>query len=356
VAKLWVDPLAPFDGPIVGAGATPTPIVQQVVGARVSDAVTPIRNSSITVRFGASETLKKAELPVIEDDGEVVWCPSAIVPVPPTSGAATNLTAATRLPSQRSVLVQLSGAPGGGGVDVTLVPKRPTAFTSSVDPVDPTALGAPVWWLDPGWDQALDLATGEVSSVTDRSASAWNPVASGTTRPLRKTTGGPNANPYWSFFGKTLAFTLASAVLTREYTIFAVARPNAGAAGTIGIFNGVELAWTSSFGGLTRQVTHLQNVVGTDASASPHGTLGRWELWEVTWTKDAAAVLTINGVAHAMTTPPTALNGTNPTMTLVNGQSADIAYAVVFASDLSASNPSGMTTFRNALMSQFKIF
>lgn len=355
-AKLWIDPLTPFDGPIVGAGATPTPVVQQVVGARVSDAVTPIRNSSITVRFGASETLKKATLPVIEDDGEVVWCPSAIVPVPPTTGAATHLTAATRLPSQRSVLVELSGAPGGGGVDVTLVPKRPTAFTSSVDPVDPTVLGAPVWWLDPGWDQAIDLTTGEVSSVTDRSASPRNPTASGTDRPLRKATGGPNANPYWNFFGKKLVAPLLSAILGGGYTIFAVARPIAGTAGTIGIFNGVELAWTSSFGGLTRQVTHLGNRVGTDSSASPHGMLGRWELWEVTWTPSSAAVLKINGVVHAMTSPPTTLNNPSPTLTLVNGDSADIGYAIVFASDLSASNPSGMTALRNALMSQFRIF
>lgn len=43
-------------------------------------------------------------------------------------------------------------------------------------------------------------------------------------------------------------------------------------------------------------------------------------------------------------------------MTLVNGDSADIGYAVMFASDLSASNPSGMTTLRNALVSQFGIF
>ena len=59
---------------------------------------------------------------------------------------------------------------------------------------------------------------------------------------------------------------------------------------------------------------------------------------------------------HSMTTPPTALDGTKLTMTLVNGDSADIGYAVVSASDLSASNPSGMTTLRNALVSQFGIF
>jgi hypothetical protein len=57
-----------------------------------------------------------------------------------------------------------------------------------------------------------------------------------------------------------------------------------------------------------------------------------------------------------MTTPPTALTAPALTMTLVNGDSADIGYAVVFASDLSASNPSGMTTLRNALVSQFRIF
>jgi hypothetical protein len=67
-------------------------------------------------------------------------------------------------------------------------------------------------------------------------------------------------------------------------------------------------------------------------------------------------VLRINGVVHAMTTPPTALTAPALTMTLVNGDSADIGYAVVFASDLSASNPSGMTTLRNALVSQFRIF
>jgi len=56
------------------------------------------------------------------------------------------------------------------------------------------------------------------------------------------------------------------------------------------------------------------------------------------------------------TMPPTALNNPSPTMTLVNGDSADIGYAIVFASDLSASNPSGMTALRNALVSQFRIF
>src|SRR5262249_54204202 len=161
----------------------------------------------------------------------------------------------------------------------------------------------------------------------------------------RKATGGPNGNPYWSFLSKKLAFTLPSAILTGGYTIFAVARPVAGNAGIIGIFNGVELAWTSSFGGLTRQVTHLGSSAGTDSSPSPHGTLGRWELWEVTWTPNNAANLKINGVVHSMTTPPTALDGTNLTMTLVNGAAADIAYAAIFASDLSASNPSGMTIF-----------
>ncbi len=94
----------------------------------------------------------------------------------------------------------------------------------------------------------------------------------------------------------------------------------------------------------------------SSSSASPHGTLGRWELWEVTWTPVNAAVLRINGVVHSMTTPPTALDNPPLTMTLVNGDSADIGYAVVFASDLSASNPSGMTTLRNALVSQFRIF
>lgn len=178
--------------------------------------------------------------------------------------------------------------------------RRIRPVTNNYAATDPRKYGTPAWWHKS--DAGITLNVSKVTTWADQSGNAVDVTqAVDATRPTYSASGGPNSYPSLRFANQSLNLSLASPLLTTDWTVVLVCRATT-AGSTSGTFlrhghvaNNTGLDIISS--ALTRRVT-CKGVANHDDSTM---TADAWEIQAVSRANGAAPLMWVNNASQVLT-------------------------------------------------------